>query len=128
MKLNTHDLSDLPDILKNQLQKNIELEIGEKIIKKGKLDLFKVELNSNLYDISIYLNKGNNKTEIVKVPYPFVYEFYKDEDEDLFYFDYRVTTFCNNDAEKTQKLKTISETYKKSKYFNNILVIKCKNL
>lgn len=127
MKLNKYSIADLHDLLANQLQKDIEIELKDKVLKKGKLDLFKIELNSNQYDISVYLGRAADKPEIIKIPYPFSLEFYSEDNEDQFYFDYRLTTFCNGNRSALTRLKALSGEHKKSKYLDNILVIKCKN-
>lgn len=129
MKLNKYDLYDLSSILQPQLQKSVELEIKEKIIKRGSLDLFKLELNSNQYEINIFLNRGEtNKSEVVKIPYPFLFEYYKEKENDFLYFDYRLSTFCKGENDYKRALKKISNSYKKSKYFDNILVMRFKNI
>lgn len=118
----------LEEVFKEQLQKNLEFELNNRIYKRGKLSLYKLEIYSNNYEITLMLEKnGPTSVEHFKLPYPFKYEIYTDTDgETVIFFDYRLYTLSNNNADTEKKLLEISKKYKKSKYFNSILKIKCK--
>lgn len=127
MNLNKYDILKLPDILKGQLQKTLDFELKNKVFKRGQLDLYKIDLTFNNYDIVFILNKSSNKKETFKIPCPFVIEHYVEENSDVLFFDYRLSTFCNNDKNIESRLISKLKKYdKKSKYLNSILKITCK--
>lgn len=119
----------LEEIFKPQLQKNLQFELNNKVYKRGKLSLYKLETYSNNYEITLMLEKnGPNSVECFKIPYPFKYEVYGDGEgnsQTTIFFDYRLYTLSNNDPKIEKKLLELSKNYKKSKYFNGILKIEC---
>ena len=115
---------NIEEVLKPQLQKNLEFELNGKIYKRGKFLLYTLETYNNNYEITFKFEKDGDRVENFKVPYPFLYEYYPD-DQTLF-FDYRVFTLANNDGNLAQALKSVSKKYTPSKYFDKILKINCK--
>jgi len=116
----------LEEVFKPQLQKSLEFELNNKIFKRGKLLLYKIETYSNNYEVTLIFEKGNS-TETFKIPYPFNYEVHSEENGDsVLFFDYRLYTLSNKNSDLENDLHKISEVYKKSKYFNSILKIICK--
>ena len=97
------------------LQKNLNFIINHKIIKKGKLLLFK----RFHYFIQITLMNEKNVRENFDLPIPFKVESYTDEG--LMYFDYRLKAleveFLPNIPEKVHSI-----------YFNKILEIQTINI
>lgn len=114
----------LEDVFKTLFQRDLELEINNKVFKRGKFVLYRLETYSNNFEITLIFEK-NSKIEHFKIPYPFNYEFYP-EDNELF-FDYRLITLCNNNLEIVDKLKPICEKYNTScKFLDKILKINFK--
>jgi hypothetical protein len=68
------------------LQKPISFSINNKMIKKGKLLLFR----KAHYFIQISLQTEKNVRENIEIPYPFKIENY--DEEGLLYFDYRINS------------------------------------
>lgn len=92
------------------LQKNISFSISNKVIKKGRLLLFrKVH-----YYIQIALQTEKNQKENFEIPIPFNVESY--EDEGLMYMDYRINSL------NVTSLPTVPNKVSSS-YFNKILEI-----
>lgn len=115
---------NLENIFKTLFQRDLELEINNKVFKKGKFVLYKLETYSNNYEITLIFEK-NNKIENFKIPYPFDYEFYP-KDNELF-FDYRLIKLCNNNKEMAESLKLICNKYNSScRYLDKILKINLK--
>ena len=94
--------------LLNCLQKQIIFSIGEKVIKKGRLLLFR----RVHYFIQISLLTDKNVRENFEIPIPFKVENYNEEG--LLYFDYRLTSL------NVKSLPRIPEKISSS-YFNKIL-------
>lgn len=115
---------DLESVLKTQLQKQLEFELNNRVFKRGKLALYKIETYENNYEISFIFEKGTG-TETFKIPYPFKFEYYTEPNSFLMFMDYRIYSFCN-DNKTAEKLLLEYNKVKKSKYFNKILKIKCK--
>jgi len=90
------------------LQKQVAFTIGEKVIKKGKLLLFR----RVHYYIQISLMSDKNIRENFEIPIPFRVENYKEDG--LLYFDYRLTSL-------TTKILPPIPTKVTSSYFNKIL-------
>lgn len=114
-------------ILKRNFQKNIEIEIDDKVIKKGKFILYKMSTATNYFHIELYIERNSkvDKIDTFKLPYPFAIEEY--EDEDLYYFDYRAKTLLkrNNLCNKFQSLSSTScEDDGPLKFYDKIVVIK----
>jgi len=90
------------------LQKQVVFSIGNKVIKKGKLLLFR----RVHYYIQISLMSDKNVRESFEVPIPFKVENYKDEG--LLYFDYRLASL------NVEALPVLPNKISSS-YFNKIL-------
>lgn len=119
----------LEEIFKPQLQKHLEFELNNKTYKRGKLILYKIETYSNNYELTLMFEKhlpdGTIGTETFKIPYPFKFEIYTEDNETVIFFDYRLYTLANNNVKIQNKLAELSKKYKKSKYYDSILKIKC---
>ena len=96
--------------LMNCLQKHISFSISNKVIKKGRLLLFR-KLH---YYIQITLQTEKNQKENFEIPIPFDVESY--QDEGLMYMDYRTNSL------NVTNLPTVP-TKVSSSYFNKILEI-----
>jgi hypothetical protein len=90
------------------LQKQIHFSINNKIVKKGRLLLFR----RVHYFIQISLLSDKNIRENFEVPIPFKVENY--QDDGLLYFDYRISSL------NVKNLPKIPEKVS-STYFNKIL-------
>jgi len=90
------------------LQKQVVFSIGDKVVKKGRLILFR----RIHYYIQISLMSDKNVRENFEIPIPFRVENHKEEG--LMYFDYRL---------KSLNVKTLPKIPEKvsSSYFNKIL-------
>lgn len=75
-------------ILSNCLQKNLEFWIGNKIIRRGKLLLYKPVNFSWILTLTTNKNGSIRETENLELPMPFHTEDHLSEG--LFYFDYRL--------------------------------------
>ena len=116
----------LESVIKYQLQKQLEFELNGKIYKRGKFVLYRLETYNNNYEITFMFDKPNtDKVENFKVPYPFGFEHYNEDDHEQLFFDYRLFTLANKDTEIAERLRVLSEEYNTSKYFDKILKINC---
>ena len=90
------------------LQKNLVFSIGDRVIKKGRLLLFR----RVHYYIQISLLTEKNTRENFEIPIPFRVENYPEDG--LLYFDYRLDSL---------NVKNLPKIFKKvsSTYFNKIL-------
>jgi hypothetical protein len=114
----------LEDILKKYFQKKVSLIIDGEEIKSGTFLLYVLTIYSNNYFIEFHI-KTDKKIEILKVPYPFLSE--EHENENLVFFDYRLSTLCRNKKKVVEKLMNCIEgisTHKDNKFFNKILELK----
>ena len=96
--------------LRDCLQKTLTFSINNRVIKKGKLILFR----RVHYFIQIALQAENKLRENFEIPIPFQVEEYREEG--LLYFDYRPSSL------KVAALPLISNKVS-STYFNKILEI-----
>lgn len=95
-------------ILTSFLQKTLTFTLQDKVIKKGRLLLFK----KSHYFIQFALQTNKKDQENLEIPFPFALEYYPDEE--LLYFDYRLNSLLNEDFSYVpQKINSI--------YFNKIL-------
>jgi hypothetical protein len=100
------------------LQRNVSFIIKNKIIKKGKIELF---VQRNFY-LVFHILVEKNKKEKLEIPIPFSFENY--DDEGLMYFDYRFKTISKYYPESLENLKKIFEKNKKNnKFGDSILTI-----
>lgn len=110
--------SELEEICKSLLQKTVSFSINNKVLKRGKIELF---VQRNFY-IIFHLLTDKNKKEKLEVPIPFVYEDHKDDG--LTYFDYRIKTLSKYCPEvETVLINLLEKTNKKNKFGDVILVI-----
>jgi hypothetical protein len=98
------------------LQRNVNFVIKNKIIKKGKIELF---VQRNFY-LVFHLTVDKNKKEKLEIPIPFSFENY--EDEGLVYFDYRFITISKYYPESIDILKKIFEKNKKNNKFGDAIL------
>jgi hypothetical protein len=113
-------LEELPGemFLQRQLQKPVKFLLGQKIIKQGRLVLFK----RTHYYLHITLLTNKNNKESFEIPIPFKVEEYIHEG--LAYFDYRIQGLSGMDEDLNQKLiKTKIKNINPSQYYNKILEI-----
>lgn len=103
-------------ILRTLLQKNIKLHFKNKVFKQGKLLLFK----QNNYFIVMTMNNKKKGTINFEIPIPFNIETWKDEN--LVYFDYRLSALSKKKTDLLAKLKDI-KCAKESKFYDSILEI-----
>jgi hypothetical protein len=115
----TH-LEDLPgeSFLTKALQFPIKFILGEKVIKQGRLVLFK----RTHYYLNITLLTHRDTKESFEIPIPFKVEEYLHEG--LAYFDYRLQGLGGMDENLNQKLiKAKIKNINPSQYHNKILEI-----
>jgi hypothetical protein len=113
-------LEDLPgeSFLQKNLQSLVKFTLGQKVIKQGKLLLFK----RAHYYLHITLLTSKNNKESFEIPIPFKVEEYLHEG--LAYFDYRIQGLCGLDEELNQRLSKIRvKNINPSQYYNKILEI-----
>lgn len=113
-------LEEIPgeSFLERHLQAPVKFILGQKIIKQGKLILFK---RAHYYLYITLLTFKNNK-ESFEIPIPFRVEEYVHEN--LAYFDYRLQGLCGLNEEINQKLTKIKiKNINPSQYYNRILEI-----
>ena len=74
----------LEEVCKSLLQRSVSFIIKNKVIKKGKIELF----TQRNFHIVFHLLTGKNKKEKLEIPIPFSIE--NHVDDGLIFFDYRV--------------------------------------
>jgi len=114
-------LEELPGetFLTRHLQSPIKFTLGEKVIKEGRLVLFK----RAHYYLNITLFTSKNNKESFEIPIPFRVEeyFY----EGLAFFDYRLQGLLGLKSEFNEKLSKVRiKNTNPSQYYNKILEIK----
>jgi hypothetical protein len=113
-------LEEMPgeDFLTKSLQAPIKFILGQKIIKQGRLVLFK---RAHYYlNITLLTTKSNK--ESFEIPIPFRVEEYPHEG--LAYFDYRVQGLGGFNTELNEKLSRAKiKNTNPSQYYNKILEI-----
>ena len=95
---------------RDSLQKELTFFLGNKLIKRGKLLLFK----RTHYFIQITLLTQKKERENFEIPFPFKVEPYNDEN--IMYFDYRLNSLMVENF-------PIIQSKISSSYFNKILEI-----
>jgi len=104
------------------LQDNLVFTLGKKIVKQGRLIIFR---QAHFY-IQLTLLSHKNVKEVLEIPIPFYVENYPLEN--LVYFDYRFRALAGNDQEISQRLqKVVIKNINPSQYYNKILEIKTVN-
>ena len=113
-------LEELPGeiFLTKALQYPIKFTLGQKVIKQGKLLLFK----RAHYYLHITLLTSKSNKESFEIPIPFKVEEYPHEG--LAYFDYRIQGLCGLDSELNERFAKIRvKNTNPSQYHNKILEI-----
>ena len=106
----------------SSLQNNLIFTLGKKVVKQGRLILFK---QAHFY-IQLSLLSNKNVKEILEIPIPFYIENYPHEK--LIYFDYRFRALAGNDTSISQRLQNVTiKNINPSQYYNKILEIKTIN-
>ena len=114
-------LEELPGetFLTRHLQSPIKFTVGEKVIKEGRLVLFK----RAHYYLNITLFTSKNNKESFEIPIPFRVEEYFHEG--LAFFDYRLQGLLGLKSEFNEKLSKVRiKNTNPSQYYNKILEIK----
>jgi hypothetical protein len=117
-------LEEIPGetFLTKHLQAPIKFILGQKVIKQGRLVIFK----RTHYYLHITLLTSKNNKESFEIPIPFKVEEYPHEY--LAYFDYRVQGLCGLNSKLNEKLSKIKiKNINPSQYFNKILEIQAQN-
>jgi hypothetical protein len=120
----TEHVDKIEALLRPRFQKNISLFINGEEYKKGKFVLFHSTLLANNFYIEFHI-RTEKKLEIIKIPFPFAIEQHID-DEELFYFDYRLRTLCKGRGKLEKELYEFASTqegFVQNKFFNTILEI-----
>lgn len=110
------------DFFTKYLQAPIKFILGQKVIKQGRLILFK----RTHYYIQITIQNIKLSRESFEIPIPFKTEEYVNEG--LIYFDYRLRSLVgyeNNILEKIENIKF--KNINPSQYYNKILEIQAQN-
>jgi len=113
-------LEELPGetFLTRALQAPIKFTLGHKIVKQGRLVLFK----RTHYYLNITLLSSKDNKESFEIPIPFRIEEYLHEG--VIYFDYRLQSLAGIDHELNHKLAKIKiKNIAPSQYYNKILEI-----
>lgn len=118
-------LEELPgeSFLTNILQSKVKFVLGQKIIKQGRLVLFK----RAHYYLHITLLTSKNNKESFEIPIPFKVEEYAHEG--LAYFDYRLQGLGGLNNELNNRLSKVKiKNINPSQYYNKILEIQAGNV
>jgi hypothetical protein len=99
------------------LQKEIVIEIKNKVYKQGKVMLF---YQKNFY-ITLVMNTAKKEKEKVELPIPYDVEIH--ENEDLIYFDYRIKTLSKHAPEIETNLLVYPKKISGNKFWDSILLI-----
>jgi hypothetical protein len=117
-------LEEIPgeSFLQRHLQNPIKFILGHKIIKQGRLVIFK----RTHYYLHITLLTSKNNKESFEIPIPFKVEEYVHEG--LAYFDYRLQGLCGLDEDINNRLaKAKIKNINPSQYYDKILEIQAGN-
>lgn len=118
-------LEDIPgeSFLERHLQSPIKFILGQKVIKQGRLVLFK----RAHYYLHITLLTSKSNKESFEIPIPFKVEEYAHEG--LAYFDYRLQGLCGLQEEINNRLAKVKiKNINPSQYYNKILEIQAGNV
>ncbi len=99
------------------LQKNVSLELGKKIHKKGKIILF----HQKNFHLVFLMNTAKKEKEKVELPIPYNVEIY--EEDNLVYFDYRIKSLAKYCPEIEPNLKLYPAKVAGNKFWDIILTI-----
>ena len=104
--------------LQRHLQTPIKFILGQKVVKQGRLVLFK----RAHYYLHITLLTSKSNKESFEIPIPYKVEEYPHEG--LAYFDYRIQGLCGLDEEINSRLAKVKiKNINPSQYYNKILEI-----
>lgn len=112
----------IEETLKYLLQRQITFTINDRVIKKGKLVIFK----QNNYCVDLHLNQSQTKKEgllIYTIPIPFT--IIKTSQNIL--FDYRLVSLVRSNERLLQMVKNIAPA-RKTKFYDTILNIRMEPL
>lgn len=109
--------TELENVCKYLLQKDISFEINNKIFKKGKLIIFH---QKNFY-ITFIINSDKKNNIKVEIPIPYNVETHLDDN--LVYFDYRIKTLSKQTPEIEPNLLSYPQKISGNKFWNTILTI-----
>jgi hypothetical protein len=118
-------LEEIPGegFLTKHLQTPIKFILGQKVIKQGRLVIFK----RAHYYINITLLTAKNVKESFEIPIPYKVEEYNHEG--LAYFDYRIQGLCGLNSEFNERLSKVKiKNINPSQYYNKILEIQAGNV
>jgi hypothetical protein len=99
------------------LQKNVVMDIKNKVLKQGKIILF---YQRNFY-ITFVIDTEKKAKEKVEIPIPYGVEFH--EKENLIYFDYRIKTLSKHAPEIETNLIVYPKKIAGNKFWDSILLI-----
>ena len=99
------------------LQKDITIDIKDKVYKQGKLLLF---YQRNFY-LTFVMNTQKKAKEKVEIPIPFAIEMHNDEN--LVYFDYRIKTLAKHAPEIETNLLVYPKKITGNKFWDSVLLI-----
>jgi hypothetical protein len=103
------------------LQSLLSFTLGKRVIREGKLIIFK----RSHYFFQITILNSKNQTECFEIPLPFKVEHHPDEN--LLYFDYRIRSLSKGDSELEKNLLQSTNKSSPSQFFNKILEIQTTN-
>lgn len=105
------------DYFFKHLQSLLSFTLGKKVLRKGRLIIFK----KTHYFFQITILNSKNQIECFEIPLPFKTEYHSEEN--LLYFDYRIKTLSMGDKNLEKKLLCQIGKITPSQYFNKILEI-----
>ena len=109
--------TNIEESCKSFLQKDIQFEMKNKIIKKGKIILY---FQRNFHIIFI-LDNEKEKRDKLEVPIPFGIEHHNSDG--LVYFDYRISTFSKMYPECQPFLTLYKPKVIKNRFYDSVLVV-----
>ena len=99
------------------LQKDITIDIKNKVYKQGKLLLF---YQRNFY-LTFVMDTAKKAKEKIEIPIPYDVELH--EKENLVYFDYRIKTLAKHAPEIEMNLAVYPKKITGNKFWDSILLI-----
>lgn len=110
-------IDQIEEILKSLLLKEISVSIKNKVVKRGRLIIFR---HVGCF-IRLELFNGTKK-EHIEVPFPYAVE----ESDNQIFFDYRLATLADGDEQTLSLLQAVNQV-RDSKYYDRILTIAINN-